>query len=414
MQILKHRPLSLVALALSLAVGQSALADGTETLGAPSIGIASGTGLVSAGVGLEEGQPGEITIDVPASATIQQVLLYWSHEDGFGGDDTVNVDGIDVTGTQIGGPAFFFDFAGTPVEVHGFRADITALGLVANGPNTLTVQGLDAQVSDPGTGAHGAGVIVILDEGGPAADVQLLDGVDLAFCGFPEPRKSTVPQNFTYAMSDEDRVAELTIFVGSVSPDRLSAITLDFNDGTSTTLFDPITADEGLLFDALTLPVLVPAGSSALTASVQSANSAGTCVSENQSITWLAAALTVPPPPPPPGGQGCTPGYWKQPHHFDSWEATGYLPGDDYETELGVDASFSRTLARALRLRGGGERALGRHATAALLNASHPGVDYAFTPQQVIDWVQEAYATGDFNGVKDILADENERGCPLD
>src|SRR5690606_30498275 len=22
---------------------------------------------------------------------------------------------------------------------------------------------------------------------------------------------------------------------------------------------------------------------------------------------------------PPSGGEGCTPGYWRQPHHFDSW-----------------------------------------------------------------------------------------------
>ena len=28
---------------------------------------------------------------------------------------------------------------------------------------------------------------------------------------------------------------------------------------------------------------------------------------------------------PPPGGEGCTPGFWKQTQHFDSW--VGFAPG---------------------------------------------------------------------------------------
>ena len=113
----------------------------------------------------------------------------------------------------------------------------------------------------------------------------------------------------------------------------------------------------------------------------------------------------------PPGGEGCTPGYWKQQHHFDSW--VGYSPSDDFETVFGVDASFSATLGAALRQGGGGELALGRHAVAALLNASNPEVDYAYTTAQVIALVQEAYATGDFEGVKDLFEEANEEGCPL-
>ena len=31
---------------------------------------------------------------------------------------------------------------------------------------------------------------------------------------------------------------------------------------------------------------------------------------------------------------GCTPGYWKQEQHFDSWVPTGYAPGDDFDTVL--------------------------------------------------------------------------------
>ena len=116
-------------------------------------------------------------------------------------------------------------------------------------------------------------------------------------------------------------------------------------------------------------------------------------------------------PPPPGGGEGCTPGYWKQSHHFDSWPSS-YAPGDDYDTVFGVSSSFGGTLLDALKRGGGKEKALGRHAVAALLNAGS-GVDYAFTEAGVIQMVQDAYSSGDFNGVKDELATENERGCPL-
>jgi hypothetical protein len=111
------------------------------------------------------------------------------------------------------------------------------------------------------------------------------------------------------------------------------------------------------------------------------------------------------------GGEGCTPGYWKQPHHFDSW--VGFTTGQDYETVFGVDASFTTTLLGALQQGGGGEKALGRHAVAALLNSASGGVDFEFSTAEVIALVQQAYLTGDFEGVKNMLEDENERGCPL-
>ena len=51
---------------------------------------------------------------------------------------------------------------------------------------------------------------------------------------------------------------------------------------------------------------------------------------------------------------------------------------------------------------------------AALLNAASPEVDYAYTAAEVIAMVQNAYATGDFNGPKDMLEMENELGCTVD
>jgi hypothetical protein len=383
----------------------------TETLGPISIPIAPGTGILNAGVGLEDGQPADIVFTVPDGVSVTQVLLYWSHETILGvGDDTIRVNGIDVTGDLIGGPAYFFDFRGDPVDVYGFRADISALGLVTPGLNTLTIDGLDTQVSTPGTGAHGAGVFVIYDDGGPLADIEIFEGVDLAFCSFPEPRGSTVPQTFSFAPESQDRVGDLLLFVGSVSPDRGSEIPVAFDVGAPYSIFDAITADEGRLFDSVALALDIPAGASQLTTSVQSANAAGTCPGSplNQSVTWLAAAFSAPGIP----EEGCTPGYWKQDHHLDSW--VGYAPTDDYETVFGVDAPFTLDLQDTMWLEGGQEEALGRHSVAALLNAVHPDVDYAYTEAEVIQLVQDAYASGEIEETKDLFEAANEQFCALD
>jgi hypothetical protein len=117
---------------------------------------------------------------------------------------------------------------------------------------------------------------------------------------------------------------------------------------------------------------------------------------------------------PPKDFQGCTPGYWRQPHHFDSWAATGFAPTDSFGAVFGVSPSFSpSTLADAVALGGGGEFALARHAVAGLLNAAHPDVNYFFTTAQVIAGVQNAYATGNFEPFKEELDFANNAGCPL-
>ncbi len=467
-----------LALALLPMIG---LAEGTETLGAPGISIAAGSGIVAAGVGLELAQPADISIEVPADATVEQVLLYWSHETVLGvGDNTVNVGPglVEVTGSQIGGPAFFFDFGGNPVDVYGFRADITSLGLVSPGFNTVAVGGLDSQVSTPGTGVHGAGLLVIYDDGGALSQIGVVDGVDLAYCGFPEPRKSTVPQTIAFMAHDEDRSGQLVLFAGSQSPEdpiRPTEIRIAFDGGAPISLFNELTGADGRLWETKTLDVTIPADSSSATVSIQSANPEGTCPSSprNGSVSWIGATLAVPTPPEPfcgdgivddgeecddgnsdnlddcrndctlpfcgdgivdlgeecddggnesgdgcspvctveRGGDGCTPGYWKQPHHLDSW--FDYSPTDSFDAVFGVDAPGDQTLLKALKQGGGGTRALGRHAVAALLNTANTSVQYLFSTAEVIQIVLDAYTSGNFEGAKNLLEAQNEQGCPL-
>lgn len=106
----------------------------------------------------------------------------------------------------------------------------------------------------------------------------------------------------------------------------------------------------------------------------------------------------------PPGGEGCTPGYWK--NHLEDWPPTGYSPNDDFDTTFGVDL-FSRdiTLDVAVNAKGGGVKKLARHGTAALLSAAHPDVAYPFTEAEVIALVQA--------GDVDPLVAGNELGCEI-
>jgi hypothetical protein len=112
----------------------------------------------------------------------------------------------------------------------------------------------------------------------------------------------------------------------------------------------------------------------------------------------------------PVGGEGCTPGYWKQSQHFGNW--TGYDPAT-----LFVDAGFEdvfpgMTLLEVLGQGGGGLKALGRHAVAALLNAAY-GLDYGMTAQQIIDAFNAAVPDGDIEGLLGDLVAANESSCPL-
>lgn len=115
------------------------------------------------------------------------------------------------------------------------------------------------------------------------------------------------------------------------------------------------------------------------------------------------------PPPPGNGTEGCTPGYWKQEHHFDSW--TGFSPSDSFDAIFGV--SYGGSLAEAAAAKGGQENALARHAVAALLNSANADVDYLYSSSDVISMVQDAFANGDYQDTKNLFEEQNELGCPL-
>jgi hypothetical protein len=139
----------------------------------------------------------------------------------------------------------------------------------------------------------------------------------------------------------------------------------------------------------------------------------------NTAVPPTSTPTNTPVPPtstPTPGValEGCTPGYWKQSQHFDSWVA--YTPTQKFEAVFGRDVPGDPTLVQALDLGGGDLDALMRHTVAALLNASSPTVDpdpKFDTTGEVIAAFRAAFDSKTYEATKDAFARSNEAGCPL-
>jgi hypothetical protein len=117
--------------------------------------------------------------------------------------------------------------------------------------------------------------------------------------------------------------------------------------------------------------------------------------------------------PEPETAQGCTPGFWKQEQHFAEWP-------EPYRPEVSLAVAFQLdplegdpTLLDGLRTGGGGQEALLRQAVAALLNAAHGSIDYAYSVDEALALVRAAFTTGEFEPVKDLLEAANDVECPL-
>ena len=164
----------------------------------------------------------------------------------------------------------------------------------------------------------------------------------------------------------------------------------------------------GRLAKLLSVPVLAVCGFAlaATLAGVGLATTTSSTTSTTSTTTTTTTTTTT-----PPGAEGCTPGYWK--NHTEDWQG-GYSPGDIVGDvfEEAPDTVADLTLLQGLQAGGGQAKALTRHGIAALLNSVSSGVDYPRTEAQVIDMVNDAYASGDFEATKDVLAGFNELGAP--
>ena len=364
----------------------------TETLGPIGIPLNAGTGIVVGGVVMRDALNGTMSFNVPG--TVTQAILFWEGNNPTAvGDNQITVEGSTVTGTQVGGFTYFYTNAWTST----WRADITSLGLVTSGANSIEVSGMDF------TKDNGVGVVVIYDDGSDPAEIGIREGNDCAFHLFTPPLDTTVPQTFSFAAASMDRQATLAILASSAGVGRPNVIRVTVG-GVVTDLVDQLYDAAGEKFDAYMTMVNIPAGATDLTVQCLSFKApASILTGDNASLIWSCAALSVVTERP----EGCTPGYWKNVRmHYCEWDAAGYSPDDDFDATFGTNYfNPDRTLLGGLESNGGGVNALARHGVAALLSASNPDVNYGLTVQEVIDAVRA--------GNKNLLAHYNEMGCPL-
>ena len=284
------------------------------------------------------------------------------------------------------------DFAGLPAGTllnEQYAADGIHISAIANEgrPNQLIVFDSNASgTPDPDLEA-GIGNLAIIPE-------HLDDGNGDGLVDVPNDSIRGGKQIYTF---DQDRT------VGS-----FVIVDIDHGDPDShhARAFD---ADGNLI---VKVPIIIGADGNVQTVNVNATGVRRLEITYRDSAGVTAIELGCPPEP-PGGGEGCTPGYWKQEQHFDSWR-NPYDPGDSFNTYF--DNAFpGMTLLEVLKQDGGGLNALGRHTVAALLNAASAGVDYAFSPAAVISSFNAVYpgSKSDYEALKNQFERENQRGCPL-
>jgi hypothetical protein len=402
---------------IALGSGGPVLADGTEALGPPSITISEGSGIEVAGVGIEAADgttsnTATVNLNLSAGQTPVQVIAYW---EGFFPDGTVrpNTFDLDIEGTVYTGLYIGGNVAPLGTQFATYRADITGTPLAA-GLNAIDFTGFN---NEPDFNGNGAGILVIYDDGS-IAETSLFDGGDRAYFAAPPPEDTTTPVTFSFAPAGVDRTATLSLFFTDVRGTRSGGgfrpTTIVVSDGVNPeqAFNNILDSNDGMEWDTVVIPVNVATGSGSLTVQALSEDRVNDpSTGDPASFSWIAAGASI--PVPTGGGQGCTPGYWRQPHHYADWTAP-YDPTGLFSSVF-EDAFPGMTLGEVVRIKGGGLNALGRHAVAALLNAASPEVDYDLSPQEVIDAFNAVYpGTKDaFNALKDEFEDFNTQGCPL-
>jgi hypothetical protein len=133
--------------------------------------------------------------------------------------------------------------------------------------------------------------------------------------------------------------------------------------------------------------------------------------------------------------EACSPGFWKQPHHYIHWCTAGYQPVNDFcgpgpattfAAAFGVPPAqlvakglpADLLLSTAIAMSGGALNQTLFHGSAALLSAAHPAVGFPASVAQVQLVMQNAFsgvisfgqARNTFSGWNAV---EGQGGCPL-
>lgn len=417
--------------------------DGLQPTGL-NISSFSATNFVTAGTGTHSGNAETISVEVPSGATVEAVFLYWARRGSESDPDPakIKVDGTEYEGNIIGGPVDMPDADEDKAGV-SYRVELPRDIVVPGTTSTFTVR--DNDLSET-TESLGASVLVFYSLAGEQSELIIYDGVDFLYLPYKnnsslssdqkEALATAMPVTFTFDPASVEREAVLTLFIGDVEPadanERPNSLVITIGDATTiigppTSSSFPFQAFEGAQWDNYVKSITIPAGVGKVTVEPRS----GPKVDGKElpaSLLWSMAGLSVPIPQIAGGGEGCTPGYWKQNHHFDSWPAP-YSPKDKLEDPFNVPRNLklarperedpeNLTLIEGLELRGGKVNALIRHAVAALLNAASDGVSFNLTVNEVITKFNDAVdkkgnRKREIRETKNEFENFNEQGCPL-
>lgn len=349
-----------------------------------------GISVASGGVGLI-GLAASANIAVNIGGPVQAALLYWAGRDRpcpeVGGvcvvpsqpykDQVLRLDGNLITGTIIGTESQPVS-PGGPINNIGYLADVTSI-VQAKGTGQQTFAIADGDINSNLFRLEGATLLVIYTNPADATTYRLIlyHGLDFAFGADPTagaPRV-TVPIVFNHGAAAVSRQAQLLVIAGGGTAAGSDRIDIANNPS----VVNGLDASSGDAWDDDTASITIPAGVSSTTVQVVSG----------------------------PGGdggidEGCGPGFWK--NHTDAWTPTGFSPAQTVGSVFSAAAAFPSlagpTLLETLQ-GGGGGGALGgakillRAAVAALLDASHPNVNYPRTIVGVVADVNAALASHD-------------------
>jgi hypothetical protein len=425
------RRFSRLSAALFVAVLLAAITVHATTLSVALDIQGQGLSVANGGVGLEGIGSGSRTLSTTIGGPVQAALLYWAGRDRpcptSGGscvipfqpykDQVLRFDGTLVTGTIIGTETQPVSASG-PWNNIGYLADVTSI-VQAKGPGAVSFSVEDGDVTNNLHQLNGAGLIVVYtDPLDPIVyRVMLFQGLDFAY-GLdvtPGAPRVTVPITFNHGAALDPRVAELTLFVGDAVASRPDRVDISNNPS----IINALNASDGPQWDTDRTLVNVPAGVASTTVQLFSEPLSGF----PDSLLWQVGVLRVPLVQTPAMDEGCTPGYWK--NHVGSWAVAGYSPAQTVGSVFSGASAFpslaSTTLLQALQS-GGGSGTLGaarillRAATAALLNAAHPELDYPRTAADVITAVNTALASNNRSTMLTLataLDNANQLGCNL-
>ncbi|MBV1787972.1 hypothetical protein KQ940_07890 [Marinobacterium sp. D7] len=413
--------LELVATIGQLNVGQSAPYSGSFNLSgvasSSDTAYASGNGLLS-GSPVSDDEPASCAPDTLPAIEISKECIADINSGGTGIDvsffgTVVNTGNVALTDVTV------VDDSGTPGDTSD---DVTVLGPItlyigesANYSGSFGASGGDStdiasvSANDALTGLP----IGAQDDAFCAADILpaiavTKECVDPAMYGDPITFSGTVTNTGNVALNNVT-VVDDSGTPGDTSDDVMVLGPISLDIGASANYSGQYT----VLAEGPSTDIALAAGEDAIEGAPVSAFDDATCVV-----------------PPPPGDEGCTPGYWKQENHFDSWDSP-YYP-----SMMLTDAGFiipngsgiygdlgSQTMLQALMFDGGetlreAAQILMRAAVASLLNAADSDVDFPLSITEVLQLTNDALASKDRQTMIDQaweldMYNNGQDGCPL-